>query len=146
MLIIKDRKRIEAEELFTDIQSFIEELKLSYNNLNFENINIQNLILDVYNKILNDDDIVQYCRLQQGKHYPTFFNFKYKNRNQLEFWLERGFGKDRFDEDTVLLFLYVYPFACQEVDEYDRYAIHHKYPMSFLVKINFLNVFLILMH
>ena len=100
MLIIKDRKRIEAEELFTDIQSFIEELKLSYNNLNFENINIQNLILDVYNKILNDDDIVQYCRLQQGKHYPTFFNFKYKNRNQLEFWLERGFDENYFNELT----------------------------------------------
>lgn len=98
MLITKDRKRIEACELFPTLPSFIEELKISYNNLNFENINIQMKILDVYTKILTEEGIVQYCRL--SRWFPSKFNFQFKNRNQLGFWIERGFDEYYFNNLT----------------------------------------------
>ena len=89
MIITENRKRNEAIELFPSLESFTEEIKISYNNLNFENINIQNKILDVYNKIINDEGLIQRNRL--CRWFPSKFNFKYKNINQLEFWLERGY-------------------------------------------------------
>lgn len=99
MLITKDRKRIESKDFFPNLESFIEELKSSYNNLNFENINIQMKILDVYNKILNEEGVVQYIRL--SRWFPSKFNFQFKNRNQLGFWLERGFSEEYFNKLTL---------------------------------------------
>jgi hypothetical protein len=99
MLITKDRKRIDSKELFPTIDSFIVELKLNYNSLNFQIIDFQSKILEVYEKMNTSNEIVQYGRL--SRWFPSAFNFKFKNRNQIGFWLERGFNKDYFNKLTL---------------------------------------------
>ena len=96
MLITKDRKRINSKKLFPDINSFIEELKLNYNSLNFQSIDFQSKILEVYEKMNTSDEVVQYGRL--SRWFPSKFNFQFKNRNQLGFWLERGFSEEYFNK------------------------------------------------
>lgn len=93
MIITENRKRYDALEMFPYLENFTEEVKISYNNLNFENINIQNKILDVYNKIISEEGLIQRNRLVRW--FPSKFNFKYKNINQLEFWIERGYNDEQ---------------------------------------------------
>jgi len=95
MVIIYKRKRYKFEDVFEDILSFKNYLIENYNKLNFDDERIIEKINFVYYDLIQTEGIVQHLRLY--KILPNKFGFKYNSIRQLQFWEERGFDKEYFD-------------------------------------------------
>ena len=91
MLIVKDKKQIEAIDIFPRIDDFILYLKDKYNIINFNNTNIKSSIENIYNRLINDNDKIRYLRLH--KWLPRQFGFKKHNKFTIDFWIEKGFDE-----------------------------------------------------
>jgi hypothetical protein len=96
MLIIKERKKYEFNEVFKANNDFNEFLLLEYNKLNFDNDDIQSSIKILYDKLVNDEGVVKYLRLTRW--VSKEFKFKCKNILQECFWLERGWSSNETKE------------------------------------------------
>lgn len=90
MIIIKNRKKYTSEELFGSFDIFLDVLKNEYGKLNYDNLNILELVKYIYQKILTDEDSIQWLRFSRWLHKE--FKFKHSNIIQKDFWLERGWS------------------------------------------------------
>ena len=95
MLIVHERKRKEFTQLFPNIDSFVEYLKMNNSSINFDNENIQEKIVMAYKFFIETDEVIQYTRLTRNLHRG--FNFKHKNITKKDFWTERGWSDGESD-------------------------------------------------
>jgi hypothetical protein len=100
MEIVKNKKRVNAIELFPSVNDFITEIKKIGTSYNFESNDILHKINRIYEKLINDEGRVKYLRLTRWLHKE--FGFKFKTFVQLNFWVERGWspeiGKEKISE------------------------------------------------
>lgn len=95
MTITINRKRKKSKEIFNSIEDFIIYLKENYNKLNFDNEQIKSSIDSIYYILLNEEGNIMFNRLVRW--LPKQFGFRYKNSLQKEFWLERGFSEEYYN-------------------------------------------------
>lgn len=95
---IKYKKEGNFEKEFNEYFKSVDELTyfISENNKFINVINLTSKINDIYNKLSNLDLIVKSSLLPDIilKH----FNFKVKRPNNIQFWIERGYGIDEFNK------------------------------------------------
>jgi len=90
VIIVYNRKRVGFANLFSNVQLFVDYLKLNYPSLNFENKEFRKKIINAYDFFVNEDEVIQYTRLTRNLHRG--FKFKYRNVTKVEFWVERGWS------------------------------------------------------
>ena len=77
MQIVKNRKRINANEVFIEKNDFILFLKKLSDKINFENELILNKINLIYLNMINNDGVISFNRIY--KWLPSQFGFKKSN-------------------------------------------------------------------
>ena len=86
---------MEATEVFVSLSEFVLHLKECYDKLNYDNETIKTKVAEIYAALVFGVGEVRYLRLTRW--LPTQFGFKYKNVNQKEFWIERGWFNREVD-------------------------------------------------
>lgn len=94
MTITINGKKQEFRDFIKSREEFIELIKKIYNKVNFNNSSINSSLDIIYNRLLNGEGNIRLLRLDRW--LPKQFGFKYSNRFQLEYWLERGFSEEEF--------------------------------------------------
>lgn len=94
MTITINGKKQEFRHFIKSREEFIELIKKIYNKVNFNSSSINSSLDIIYNRLLNEEGNIRLLRLDRW--LPKQFGFKYSNRFQLEYWLERGFSEEEF--------------------------------------------------
>jgi hypothetical protein len=93
MTISINYKKKEVSEIFESIEDFkkyiIENYKININKK-------ESLIVSIFQKLNSADGNVSYSNL--NRWISKEFNFKYKNIYQKEFWIERGFTEESYND------------------------------------------------
>jgi hypothetical protein len=101
MFIVIKSKRYDCKEFFPLFDDYLNYVKSNYNKLNFNNDIIIEKLEYLYEKSINNEGLI--LSLRFDRWISSNLKFKFKNKWTLDFWLERGFGKDRFDEEILNL-------------------------------------------
>jgi len=92
MQIVKNRKRINANEIFIEKNDFILFLKNLNDKINFENELILSKINLIYLNMINNDGVISFNKIY--KWLPSQFGFKKSSILTIDFWLERGWDEN----------------------------------------------------
>ena len=96
MIVVKNRKKISALDVFSSLEEFYTFLGENYNKLNYDSEEIKRKVEKVYSTLVTESGEVKFLRL--NRWLPTQFGFKYKNVKQREFWSERGWFSEEIDK------------------------------------------------